>query len=839
MSKKKYTVLDLFCGCGGLSLGFEMAGFEVEMAIDNWEDALVTYRHNREGVKAINADLLNLDPKEIADQYGMSDVDVIIGGPPCQGFSVAGKRIIDDERNKLYKSFVRFVEFFQPRAFVMENVPNILSMGEGIIRDAIIKDFSDLGYIVSYKVLMASDYGVPQNRRRAIFVGLRDRAFSFPEKTIEEPVTTYDALSDLPEWSIEDGEEYPVVPMSDYQKMIREGAEKLYNHQASIHTPETQRIIAMVPDGGNYKCLPEEMWSLRKVHIAWTRMNSKRPCFTIDTGHRHHFHYKYNRVPTVREAARIQSFPDKFVFLGSRTSQNKQVGNAVPPYMAYAIAKQLLNIMNKKMSTYYDVPDQFWHRIHFVRPRFKSNIENVLLYMAKECCRIPELPCDEYNEKYFNAIKMFPGNIDMADKTLQNWRTEIPALFGFYTENKEEGYTKTSQMARFLYEQQDLPQFMKFFLYSFQFPGGHMKSQDLQDIIFHGIRFKPAKTIIQVLLAGNEILASKKSEKMMSISAEEATYCIFNDIRVTSGETSSKQIAQTILQNRKNGIKYYNPQDSKVFSSKGVARTKGDVTRYAGDILDYMEIANLLEERHGFFSLKGNERQSIMQFAKDETFFNGYEKFYKKKHLQNAELSKIEPEWFEYVNSSLRPDLFKSDLSNLLRQDEEIDVVFQDRIQQMVTSDDKTTKDIGNIGEAIICGHEKMRLKICGYEQFVKLVQIVDSPSYHPGFDIDSYEADGTENHRYIEVKTTISKKAIQMYGFRMSPNEWRVAGTIGYHYCVYRLMLSEQAKILYVLRDPVKLYKTDKIDAEPRDGMEITFDVNSFEPTKLLAWKK
>lgn len=262
---KRHTVLDLFCGCGGLSLGFEMAGFDVELAIDNWEDALVTYRHNRKGVKAINADLLNLDPKDISDKYNVRDVDVIIGGPPCQGFSVAGKRIIDDERNKLYKSFVRFVEFFQPKAFVMENVPNILSMGDGIIRDAIIKDFSDLGYIVSYKVLMASDYGVPQNRRRAIFVGLRDRAFSFPEKTVEEPVTTYDALSDLPEGSIEDGKDYPVAPMCDYQKMIRKDSEKLFNHQASVHTPETQRIIAMVPDDGNYKCLPEEMWSLRKA----------------------------------------------------------------------------------------------------------------------------------------------------------------------------------------------------------------------------------------------------------------------------------------------------------------------------------------------------------------------------------------------------------------------------------------------------------------------------------------------------------------------------------------------------------------------------------------------
>ena len=459
--------------------------------------------------------------------------------------------------------------------------------------------------------------------------------------------------------------------------------------------------------------------------------------------------------------------------------------------------------------------------------------------MANECCRIPTLPCKEYSERYFNSIKMFPGNIDMADKTLQNWRTEIPALFGFYTENKEEGYTETSQMAKFLHENQDLPQFMKFFLYSFQFPGGHLKPQDLKEIIYYDIRFKPAKTIVNVLLAGNALLASKSSEKEMSISAEEATYCIFNDVRVTSGKVSYSDIANTILQNRKEGLKYYNPQDPKVFSLTGVARTKGDVTRYAGDILDYMEIANLLENRHGYFSLKGNEREAIMRFAEDTTFFNGYEKFYEKHSAENAELSKIEHRWFEYVNTSLNPDLFKSDIFNIISQDETIDVVFQDRVQEVVSSEGTTTKDIGNLGEAIICGHEKMRLKMNGYERFVKLVQIVDSPSYHPGFDIDSYEADGTEDHRYIEVKTTISKKPIMMYGFHMSPNEWRVANTIKEHYCVYRLMLNEKDKTLLILRDPVRLYKTDVIDAEPRDGMEITFDINAFEPTKLLTWKK
>lgn len=338
----KYSVLDLFCGCGGLSLGFEMAGFRVKIAIDNWEDALVTYRKNHGNSKTLNADLLTLDPLVVEKEYGIDNVDVIIGGPPCQGFSVAGKRIIDDDRNKLYKSFVRFVEHFHPKAFVMENVPNILSIGGGAVKEAILKDFSKLGYSVSYKVLLASDYGVPQNRRRAIFVGLRDgREFNFPDHMTSYSVTTYDALSDLPEESVADGGSYPSCPLSEYQKIIRGNNEKLYNHQITEHTAETKRIIAMVPDGGNYKCLPEEMWHLRKVHIAWTRMNSQKPCFTIDTGHFHHFHYKYNRVPTVRESARIQSFPDSFIFIGGKGSQLKQVGNAVPPFMAKAIAERL------------------------------------------------------------------------------------------------------------------------------------------------------------------------------------------------------------------------------------------------------------------------------------------------------------------------------------------------------------------------------------------------------------------------------------------------------------------------------------------------------------------
>lgn len=494
--------------------------------------------------------------------------------------------------------------------------------------------------------------------------------------------------------------------------------------------------------------------------------------------------------------------------------------------------------MKKQEVKYYHVPDESWYRIHFVRPRFKSNIENVLLYMANECCRIPKCSCAEYSMRYFNAIKMFPGNIDAADKTLHNWRTEIPALFGFYKEDKKLNVTETSRMAIFLHENQDLTQFLRLFLLSFQFPGGHLKPQDLKEIIHRNIKFKPARTIIQVLMEGNKILSEQGVPKEMSITAEEATYCIFNDVRVTSGVVGPNAVARTILENRRLKMKYYNPCDLNVMSLAGKARSKGDMTRYAGDILDYMEIACLLEKRNGYFSIKGNELSALQVFENDTTWFDGYDKFYERENVDTSELSEIEPAWFEYVNNSMNPELFKMDVRTVV-MDGEIDVVFSDRIKDVVFSEDRTTKDIGNLGEAIICGHEKMRLKINGYEEFVRLVQIVDSPSYHPGFDIDSFEADGTEDHRYIEVKTTISKQRIQMYGFHMSTNEWRVASTIKEHYCVYRLMLSEKDRTLFVLRNPVGLYKTDKIEAEPRDGMDITFSTDDFQPTELLIWKK
>ena len=237
--EQKKKIIDLFCGCGGLSYGFEMAGFEVILGIDNWADALKTFSATHKNAVAHLADLYTLNPSEILEKYNIKKPDIIVGGPPCQGFSIAGKRMIDDERNKLYKGFVNFVDFFKPSAFVMENVPNIVSMGKGALKQQIIEDFEQIGYKVSSKILMASDYGVPQNRKRAIFVGLLNgKEFEFPKVQTENKVTSFESISDLPEYNLEDGTQYPKTTESDYQKMIRNGNEKIYNHQITNHSKQ-------------------------------------------------------------------------------------------------------------------------------------------------------------------------------------------------------------------------------------------------------------------------------------------------------------------------------------------------------------------------------------------------------------------------------------------------------------------------------------------------------------------------------------------------------------------------------------------------------------------------
>lgn len=353
MDKSNITVLDLFCGCGGLSKGFEEAGYNILIGVDFEQSALNTFNYNHKTAKGIRLDLSKPESfDEIDSLLDGRSLDVIIGGPPCQGFSLTGPRNFDDDRNKLYLAMIETVRRYKPKAFVIENVPGMANLYKGAVRDEIIHRFSDMGYNVTYKIVCAADYGVPQIRKRLIFVGLRSQngSFSFPEPYLSEKdyITCEQAISDLPSLENTLGEEissYECEPMNGFQMLMRSAASHLYNHTAINHKPFVKGVIALVPDGGNYKDLPPGVGESRIFHMAWTRLNSKRPARTVDTGHRNLFHYKWNRCPTVRENARIQTFPDDFVFLGNRGQQNKQVGNAVPVLLAKALATQLLKYL--------------------------------------------------------------------------------------------------------------------------------------------------------------------------------------------------------------------------------------------------------------------------------------------------------------------------------------------------------------------------------------------------------------------------------------------------------------------------------------------------------------
>ena len=351
---KKLTCMDLFSGAGGLSRGFMDAGFDVVLGVDFDDAALQTFQANHGHAVAMKLDLFDLNNvQQIVDFFADRNLtlDVLVGGPPCQGFSLAGKRDENDKRNVLYTAMVRTAELLRPRAVVLENVPGMLTLYEGKAKEQIFADFESLGYTMNVKVLYAPDYGVPQIRKRAFFVGLlnSDEPFEYPLPylTEEQYITCSQAIGDLPslegetDLSLSVIRDYVTAPQTEYQKMMRRNSTRVYNHTPTNHTQKTIDALKLVPDGGKYKDLPSDMAQNYKYHESLHRYCSYKPSLTIDTGHRTHFHYKWNRIPTVRENARLQSFSDDFVFYGNKQQQYKQVGNAVPVLLGKAVATKL------------------------------------------------------------------------------------------------------------------------------------------------------------------------------------------------------------------------------------------------------------------------------------------------------------------------------------------------------------------------------------------------------------------------------------------------------------------------------------------------------------------
>jgi DNA-cytosine methyltransferase len=347
----EYRILDLFCGAGGFSHGMHMnEHFETVIAVDFNPSATDTFKRNMTNVEVITGDLTHEDVKEyVIKQSKKAKVNMIIGGPPCQGFAMKGKKLgLQDPRNFLFLEYLRIVQEIMPKVFVIENVKRLLTTENGWFRDEILNYIEKLGYFVEYGVLNAIDYGVPQSRERAIFICSLDKHIPLPEP-LGKRVTVRDAISDLAYLSSGEGEfeqEYILKPESEYQEKMRQTSGLLYNHKATNHSKVALEKLAMIPSEKGKEFLPTELHGKQQYNTTWCRLVWDTFSPTIDTrfdtpSNGTNSHPELNRSITPREAARLQSFDDGFIFYGAKSEICKQIGNAVPPLLALAIANQI------------------------------------------------------------------------------------------------------------------------------------------------------------------------------------------------------------------------------------------------------------------------------------------------------------------------------------------------------------------------------------------------------------------------------------------------------------------------------------------------------------------
>lgn len=394
MAIDELTFVDLFAGAGGLSQGLSEAGFRCLYANEIVRDYANTYVKNHPGATVTTADIRTLDAHEVRKQLQLEreELDLLAGGPPCQGFSInAPVRSSLDDRNHLFKDYLRFVDALAPRAVLIENVPGLVSFEDGATLHSILNALAQLGYGAGVRILGAAYYGVPQMRWRTFIVGLRGQELpsnAFPEPTFHAPMrpnftatfngqsllkipppetvakftTVQEAIGDLP--PLDNGErgeiikEYHTEPSNDYQRRLRAGSVGVVNHEAArLSAINVQRMKYILP-GGNWTSIPDEllpkgMQRARKSDHTkrYGRVDPDGLASTILTKCDPHwgayFHYSQNRSFTVREAARIQSFPDQFIFTGTQAQQFAQVGNAVPPLLANAVGLAIKSVLEE------------------------------------------------------------------------------------------------------------------------------------------------------------------------------------------------------------------------------------------------------------------------------------------------------------------------------------------------------------------------------------------------------------------------------------------------------------------------------------------------------------
>ena len=386
------TFIDLFCGAGGLSLGFEKAGFQCLAGIDNFEAAIKTHHYNFPKSLSICDNIKNINPKYLKDMIG-KDVDLIIGGPPCPTFSTIGhakiqslnRDVYEDDRNKLFVDFLKYVEFFQPKFFVMENVPNFITKYNGEVFNAALALIETMkgDYKVAkpVQILNAGEYGVPQLRKRMFLVGHKpEYQFNYPQPThfvekksnqhkffddslsLPKAINVFDAISDLPKitdnWRIDEVEYSKNDNLSNYQKLMREMTEStVRNNRCRMSNDRAKQVFKHMKQGSKYMDLAPEIRAILPFREdifpdRLKRLVYKEPSWTVIAhigmdGYMY-IHPSENRTLSVREAARLQSFPDDFIFFGNMQNSYVQVGNAVPPLLAEKLGNEIRFSINNK-----------------------------------------------------------------------------------------------------------------------------------------------------------------------------------------------------------------------------------------------------------------------------------------------------------------------------------------------------------------------------------------------------------------------------------------------------------------------------------------------------------
>lgn len=356
---KQYNVIDLFAGVGGLSYGFsQLPEFRIIAANEIEKDISIAYSLNHPEVKMLNCDIVDLDEKTLGEALNGEKVDIIVGGPPCQSYSTVGKRQLDDRAN-LFLQYKRVLQILKPKAFVFENVVGILSMDRGRLFKRVQDEFEQIGYNLKYKVLNAVDYGVPQQRERVILVGFKgENPFEYPAPTHGEGLIPYvrlrDAFDDLP--ALKSGgsaSEYTKEPSNEFLKFVRRESTALTEHAAPKNGEHLIRLMEALGDGQSKDDLPDELKPTSGYPNTYAKLWWDKPSTTVTRNFAcpsssRCIHPRDSRAMSIREGARLQSFPDDYKFYGADGMKRLEIGNAVPPLLSEAIAKQMLKAMQSQ-----------------------------------------------------------------------------------------------------------------------------------------------------------------------------------------------------------------------------------------------------------------------------------------------------------------------------------------------------------------------------------------------------------------------------------------------------------------------------------------------------------